>query len=295
MLSRRISDPGLDYWYGELTSIMKRCAAISLLIFTGSTLAPCREFDWAKLFQDAVVRDPATNDHARDQFFNQIMPKLLNEELSLAAEEIPGIVVQLNREDDGIRVQASAVLSVLAQLRPDSATVLSQAFPALMDRVQDSVPRIRINSLNALCYLRPGIPAEEIQFLIRMMDNRDELLASRATFGVARMASLRADADDAMDSALSQTDSPNRRLAAIRAMLPAHVTSPRLVSRLGGLLGDKDTEVIRAALQAIQELGIPAITANLNQLNQLAETSGDKEVTDLARQLIERQSSIHSQ
>jgi len=249
--------------------------------------------DWAKIFKEAVVRNRAINDRARDRMLNEIAPKLLSQDPSFASEEMPGIAMQLNSDDSGIRQQASGVLSVLAQFRPDSASVLSRAFPILMEHVHDPAPRVRINSLNALCFLRPEIPPEEEQFLIELINDKDERIAGQALFGIARMASLRAEAAAAIEKALSQTDSPGRKLAAIRALAAAHVTAPRLLTRLGGLLTDGNPEMVRAALQSIAELGIPAISANLNELNQLAETSQDKYLADSAKQLIERQRVAH--
>lgn len=248
--------------------------------------------DWAKIFEDAVVRDRAINDRARNRMFTNIMPKLLNEEPSLVAAEIPKIAQQLNRKEAGIRQQASGIILVLAQFRPDSASVLSSAFPALRDHVQDLEPRIRTNSLSALCFLRPDIPPEQLEFLIHLMEGKDESSAYRAAFGVARMADLRSDAAGAIDKALSQNDSPGRKIAAIQALGAAHVMSENIVSRLGTVLTDRDTMARRAALQAISALGVPAIRANLTQLNQLAATSSDSELVVLSRRLIERQSSV---
>src|SRR5579875_1807379 len=161
-----------------------------------------------------------------------------------------------------------------------------------MNHVQDSVPRIRTNSLNDLCTLRPDIPHEELQFLIQLAEGQDDQLASRALFGLARMADSHVDAANAIEAALLR-GSPSRKLAAIRALAAAHVTAPRLLTRLGGLLTDGNPEMVRAALQSIAELGIPAISANPNELNQLAETSQDKYLADSAKQLIERQRVAH--
>ncbi|HZS52752.1 MAG TPA: hypothetical protein VFA65_00005, partial [Bryobacteraceae bacterium] len=96
-----------------------------------------------KIFDEAVIPDRAVNDRARDRMFNEIMPKLTANDGSFLAAEIGGIVAQLDRKNDGIRQQASGVLSVLAQFRPDSSSTLAPAFSALMVHVRDTAPRIR--------------------------------------------------------------------------------------------------------------------------------------------------------
>lgn len=257
-----------------------------------SALAPVsfsQTLDWGKIFQDAVVRDPTTNDRARDRMFNEIMPKLLNGDASFTAAEVAGIARQLNTKEDGVRQQASGVLSVLAQFRPDSAAVLAQALSVLMDHVGDSAPRVQTNSLNALCSLRPGIPSEEVQFLISLMGDRDERLGDQAVFGVARMADSRADAMEAIEKALSKDSLPDRRIAAIRAITAAHLTSPTVLARLGELLGD--STVARETLEAISNLGDVAIKENLDQLDRFVQTSDSNDLVAAAKQLIERQAS----
>jgi hypothetical protein len=272
---------------------VKKSLTLLLIIPVCTWVALCQHVNWAKNFEDAVTNDPAVKDRARDEMFHDILPKLTTEEASLAAAEIPGLAEQLNRKEDKIRLQASAILAALAPSRPDSVTVLAAALPALMDHAQDSVPRIRANSIRALTFLRPDIPAEELQFLIRMMDGNDQALAEEAALGIARMAGSHPDAADAIDRAVSQNDRPGVRLAAIRVLPVAQPIPPRLVSRLGELLTDADPKVVRASLEAISRAGISVITANLNQLNQVAETSSDKELAQFARQLIERANSPH--
>ena len=289
-------NPGHRSWPGEYLlkgGSMKMRAAIITAIFGYALVARCQTIDWAKNFQDVVANDRAANDRARDEMFNEILPKLLKEDPSLAAAEVPGLVEQLNRKEDKIRLQASAIILVLAQFRSDSATVLARAIPALMNHVQDSVPRIRTNSLNALCTLRPDIPHEELQFLIQLAEGQDDQLASRALFGLARMADSHVDAANAIEAALLR-GSPNRKLSAIRALPAAGRPIPQqLVSRLGDLLIEDNTQIVSAALEAIGRLGLSAIRLNLIQLNQLAETSADVRLADAARQLIARQYSPH--
>ena len=281
-------------------TMMKRIFALAILCVvtaasqgTNGPATAQQTLDWASIFQDAVVHDSAINDRARDRMFNEIMPKLLNGEASLTAAEVPRIVEQLNRKEDGIRLQASALFVVLAQFRQDSAVVLSSALPALNDHVHDSFPRVRTNSLNAVCHLNPVIPTEELQFLIRLMNDPDESLANRAVLGIARTTSSRPEATDAIERALSRSDSPGRRLAAIQAVGATHVTDSRVVEMLGNLLTERDRNTVRTALISIRQLGIRAITPNLPQLTRLAETSDDKELATLAQQIVDEQNYKH--
>src|SRR5579875_3581012 len=114
--------------------------------------------DWAKIFKEAVVRNRAINDRARDRMLNEIAPKLLSQDPSFASEEMPGIAMQLNSDDSGIRQQASGVLSVLAQFRPDSASVLSRAFPILMGTFTTQRQECESTRLMLCAFLGPKFP-----------------------------------------------------------------------------------------------------------------------------------------
>src|SRR5579883_2548559 len=96
-------NPGHRSWPGEYLlkgGSMKMRAAIITAIFGYALVARCQTIDWAKNFQDVVANDRAANDRARDEMFNEILPKLLKEDASLAAAEVPGLVEQLNRKED---------------------------------------------------------------------------------------------------------------------------------------------------------------------------------------------------
>jgi hypothetical protein len=102
-----------------------------------------------------------------------------------------------------------------------------------------------------------------------------------------RLVSTHPQAAAALDGALS-SDSPSRKLAAIKAIGETNVTDSHLVSHVGGLLADNNDEVVRAALDAIGKRGAPAIALNSVQINRLAQTSSNKEFVELAQQLVSR-------
>ncbi|MGA8028286.1 MAG: hypothetical protein WB992_14175 [Bryobacteraceae bacterium] len=88
----------------------------------------------------------------------------------------------------------------------------------------------------------------------------------------------------ALDKALS--DTPARKTAAIKAIGAAVVSDPRLESRMGNLLADKDDGVVKAALETLERLSGPAISLNSVQIRRVAETSNNKELAALAHQLL---------
>ena len=266
----------------------KRLLIMSAGFLAAAWPSACHQVDWAKLFEDLSSGNPALVHAATERFVDVIAPEAMTEKPESLAAEMPAVVTQLNRQEDAIRTRASGLLAVLAQLRPDSAVVLSAAIPALIDHAQDPVGEVSRNALSTLCMLRPVIPHPALQFLVSLVEGQNESLAIAASSGVARMADARVEAADALEKAI-EVSSTRRKIAVIGAIGDASVTDARLVSRLGTLLANHDETVVRAALDSMGKLGSHAITLNSPQISNLADTSSDKDLAGIARQLLKRE------
>jgi hypothetical protein len=267
---------------------MRMAFAIASLL-ASAWPAGCQQVQWARLFEDLSSRDPVLVEAAERRVVDEIGPQLSKEKPELLAAEIPAIIVQLNREDGDIRIRASGLIVLLTQLRPDSAVVLSAAVPPLIDHVEDTVSIVGRNSLAVLCSLEPEIPPRALQYLLMLMQGKDENLAVTATFGAARMANSRPEVVDALCGALLPANPLVRRRAAVRAIARERVINPRLNLLLGTLLADRNESMVREALGAIDRLGVDSITLNSVEIRRLAETSGNPELVKLARQLLGRE------
>jgi hypothetical protein len=258
---------------------------MSVIIIVAPNLV-AQSIDWATLFEGATIRNPATNDSVREKMTGEVLPQLFQDDAVVLSGELPGLLVQFKRKDDAIRLQASAVLLVLAQFRPDSAAALGPAVPVLIDHVQDAVPRIRKNSVNTLSSLNPVIPVKVLHLLLKLLDGSDEPLADAAAYGVARMVDSSADASSSLIRILSQKGPTEKKIAVIKGISAARVTDTKTLANLANALEDKDEVVVAATLQAISALGPQAIGLNLRQITGIAEISSDKDDAALARQLV---------
>lgn len=266
----------------------KRWITMALGLLAAVLPAECQQIDWAKLFEDLSSGNSVLVQAATERLVDVVGPQITTEKPELAAAEIPAVVVQLNRSEDAIRTRASGLLMIVALMRMDSSVVLSAAVPALINHVQDPVAQVRSNSLNTLCILKPEIPPGALQFLIGLVEGSNDDLAMAAVSGVARMADTRIEAADAVEKA-TESHSIARRTAAIKAIGSSYLTGTKVVSHLGTLLADHDDVIVRAALEAIGNLGAAAIRLNSPQIDAVAENSTNKELATLARELLKQQ------
>ncbi|MGA8028285.1 MAG: hypothetical protein WB992_14170 [Bryobacteraceae bacterium] len=137
---------------------MRRSLAVVILLCSGVAVA-FPQLDWAKLFDRLTSRDRAISDAARAEIAT-VLPRLVEEKPELVIGEIAGLVAQLNRSDNDVaRKGAAAFLTLIAEFRQDSATVLSGALSDLIEHAQnDPLPEIRKDSVLALASLNPSIP-----------------------------------------------------------------------------------------------------------------------------------------
>ena len=158
----------------------------------------------------------------------------------------------------------------------------------MIGHVEDPVGAVSRNALSALCMLRPVVPQPALQFLVSLVEGQNDSLAIAASSGVARMADVRVEAADALEKALD-VSSMERKMAVIGAIGEANVTDAGLVSRLGTLLADHNESIVRAALDSIGKLGSHAMALNSPQIGNLADTSSNKDLAGIARQLLKRE------
>ncbi|MBV8833349.1 MAG: hypothetical protein JO108_29485 [Acidobacteriaceae bacterium] len=264
------------------------------LLSAGLTATAQQTTDWASLVKNLSGKDAAVREATFKQWIDQIMPKLCSEKDTLLIADIPGLLAQFAQKEDIARLQVSALLGVIGNCRSDSAAVLAEAIPTLIDRAEnDSFARIRLNSVRTLADLKPEIPATVVPVLVRVMHGHEAILAAVATYGIAREVKPGSQAEDLVGEVLSQKNPGIQKKAAMNALVSQRVTDPVLMKRLGDVLMDPDVTVVKAALNAISHLGDAAITPNRAQLASLAQNSTDSDIVRTAKQLLERDANSH--
>ena len=210
----------------------------------------------------------------------------VTEKPNVVAPEIQGLAEQLDQKSRDVRIQASAFLLTIARFRPDSAVILLPAVSALVNHVRDPVSQTRQNCVNALAFMKPQMPVSALPLLLSLVDGQDVAVQPGAIFGVARMANTSAEAARMLNQLLSQSNSATKKKLVLEAIPAAGVSDRQLVARLGVFLSDRDKEIQRTALLAINKFGNEAVILNRNQLAIFAQTSTDKDLAGLAQQLL---------
>lgn len=245
--------------------------------------------DWNTLLHDLVSQDPAKSKAAGEQFFNDIAPRLCHEESSLAANELAGSLEYFADKDSKVRLQVSALLSVIPMCRgTDSATVLASAVPKIIEHIHDPAKRIRENSVRTLALLQPDIPPEAVSVLIKTLDNPERDLASLAAYGLVLVAGKNAEARNALFDLLSLSSPKQKQLLAIGAIGAAHSQNEALVQALGEFLLSPQPDLASASVHSIANCGPPCIWITHEQLETFAAGSHPEDLKRLAQSLADQ-------
>ncbi|MDQ2842175.1 MAG: hypothetical protein M3Y72_14270, partial [Acidobacteriota bacterium] len=122
--------------------------------------------------------------------------------------------------------------------------------------------------------------------LLSIVGGHDTVVQGGAIFGLLRMSNSNLEAAQALNKILSQESSPLRK-SVIQEIPSAGVTDTHLLARLGEFLFDKDPDLQRAALLAIDKCGSQAVAVNRDRIAAFARTSSDGEVAALAQKLLD--------
>ena len=244
----------------------------------------CQE--WSAVINDLLSPDQAVSDAARAKAFGVLIPQLVREDAAAAAKEVGEISNALGSKDEGVRIQASALLASVATLRNDGTAVFGSAIPAVIRAFQDSASRVRSNAASAVSNLKPTIPSETLHPLLDMLHDPDQRAVRGAVYGVARFAASSEAAVAGLKTLLADHGNRDTRLAAMEAMAVAHVNAPELVTQLGEALDDPDSDVVTDALLAIQAAGSEAVATYRQKIAALAQRTDNSGVPKTAARVL---------
>ncbi|HLJ17919.1 MAG TPA: HEAT repeat domain-containing protein [Bryobacteraceae bacterium] len=241
--------------------------------------------DWSSLFRDAISRDRAVQDAAREKGLKEIVPRLMREDAPALVKDLEGITDEFANSNNEIRLQASAVVTTLAMLRPDGSVTLRKIIPELIPLLRDSYPRVRRNAATALSSLKPDIPVEAKAPLIAALKDSDHTVVWAAVYGVARFAAADPNAAVAVDQLLNDPN-PQTQMAAVGAMAAVRFADPAVVNALIQHLQSSDDLYVNTALRAARELG-PAVIKKLEpQIREVARSNKDPHLSATAADLL---------
>lgn len=247
-----------------------------------------KPIDWERLFTQAISTDEQDQNQARRTMLESVLPQVCGEEATLASNDIEGLNKLYESDIEKIRLQVSAVIVGFVTCRSDSETVLSMLLPTIIRHAQEPSHRIAQNSVNTLTLLTPSIPSEALEALIKTMQGPETSLAVIAAKGVARTAVSSPRAAEALKQALIQDRSASLQIAAAQAVSLMRLTNPGILSALSNLLESTDSEVVRTALQVINQLGGSAIDLNRHAITLVAEKFAYSDTGKIAGELLAR-------
>ncbi len=215
---------------------------------------------------------------------DEIIPALSSEDASLVVPEIPGLVEELRGEDRYDKLQASGILSVLSNSRPDSETVLVAAFPALENHMHDADANIRNNCVLALAGLMPSIPPEVLDVLAKVLQANQSDLTLPAMRGVLRLYGADPTATNAINDYLNGDEQKKSTL--LKSIGVGSHDRPALIAQLGRLLNDPSAKIVDATLEAIGNNGAPAIQLLKPQLTDFEDRTRNPVLARKAHELL---------
>ncbi|PYV45245.1 MAG: hypothetical protein DMG06_03195 [Acidobacteria bacterium] len=195
-------------------------------------------------------------------------------------------ILEVFKDEEEARGQASALLATVAMLRPDGSEVLKRAVPVLVSQFRDRNKTVRENSIRAVVSLQPEIPSESLEHLLALAHGgvepstektsySDQTVTDLAVHGIARFAKTSPMAANELASFLDSSDAVEMRLAAVQSVERFGLNQPVIVARLGEILdefggkvldgnGGPKQELVRRTLSAIATLGPAALSLRPN-------------------------------
>jgi hypothetical protein len=263
---------------------VKAIVSVTMLALFAEHIGHCQE--WAAVINDLLSDDESVSQAARTKAFGVLIPRLVQEDVAAAAEEVEEISTVLGSKDGRVRTQASALLASVATLRSDGAVAFRTAMPSVLRAFQDSLPRVRSNAAAAVSNLKPTIPNDALQPLLSILNDADARVARGAIYGVARFAQTSSVALGQIESLLASQSDTDKKRGALQAIAVVHLNSPELVAQLGAALDDRDSDVVADALLALRGAGTGALTIYKEKIVSLAKDAGDLKVSRTARAVL---------
>ncbi len=221
-----------------------------------------------QVFRDLHSQDPKVRAAA-----NKVSVEVFERELPTISAETSTLCTALTDSDAYIRQQASAVFSVLAQLHPEDAAMISACSPQLIKAGVDATDQVRQNSLLALAYKVGGPPAAAAPDFEAALN--DPILAVKE-IGATGIMNLPPGSSSGSiklltDKMSSEQDAESKE-ALLTGVTQARKTNPDVAQSASRLIADSDPRVQSAAVLAVESLNSDKSLA-LSQL-QNYQTSG---------------------
>ena len=223
-------------------------------LLCNASLAALYGIDWKKNAEEAFGEDEVKKEAAR-----KLTPRLI--EQSIAAPpaavqaDLPQLMDLLRDPRDSFRLEASAILSVLAWFRPDGEQVLAAAVPLLLSLFEDGEPQVQENAVRSVALLQPRPPVAAIGALhsvLKRIGGDGRRSGPLAALGLARLSSTDPEAMRVLLEFLrSPRPAPELELG-LKGLEGATPLGAELLEAAGELVESSDDAVGMAAIKVFQ-------------------------------------------
>ena len=223
-------------------------------LLCNASLAALYGVDWKKITEETHGEDEVKKEAAR-----KLTPRLI--EQSIAAPpaavqaDLPQLMDLLRDPRDSFRLEASAILSVLAWFRPDGEQVLAPAVPLLLGLFEDGEPQVQENAVRSVALLQPRPPVAAIGALhsvLKRIGGDGRRSGPLAALGLARLSSTDPEAMRVLLAFLrSPRPAPELELG-LKGLEGATPLGAELLEAAGELVESSDDAVGMAAIKVFQ-------------------------------------------
>jgi hypothetical protein len=265
-------------------------------LLCNASLAALYGIDWKKNAEEAFGEDEVKKEAAR-----KLTPRLI--EQSIAAPpaavqaDLPQLMDLLRDPRDSFRLEASAILSVLAMFRPDGEQVLAAAVPLLLGLFEDGEPQVQENAVRSVAILRPRPPVAAIGALhsvLKRIGGDGRRSGPLAALGLARLSSTDPEAMRVLLEFLrSPRPAPELELG-LKGLEGATPLGAELLEAAGELVESSDDAVGMAAIKVFQaQLGGLSRDARFREIaGRVLEQAARNENLSAARREAARETMI---
>lgn len=176
----------------------------------------------------------------------------------------PALIAALDDDDDGVRIQASAIFGGIGMFRRhDGRAILGTLELDLIERFDDPNRQVRTNLISVVSSLEPAPAylAQAIEAFERHLNDPDFGVRGRALFGLARVAPDSPSATAAIVSLIDRTADPEARRGLIQRLALARPRHPAIVRKLIEQLNQDHHQLRLGSVRALGNIGPPAAEA----------------------------------
>lgn len=235
-----------------MKAMMKHYLLVSMLALGGSfTLPGHAQTPLAKAFAEMKSSDPAVAQKARTNIIN-----VFDRELPTIENDTSTLCKALQDSDSYVRLQAAGILVAIVRAAPEHNQVVLSCIPELLVTARDPADRVRNDSLWALAMNPAGPPPQAQKVFEDALHSVNLRTAEVGAAGLIREDGGRNTANhDMVAQALQQAPDSNHRVNLLYAISGSRVPSETLFRASRELVGDSDSDVQHAAIDALAASG----------------------------------------